>query len=297
MRKLSLSVLVVALFGGLAIASTRSASAQKSCEFLVPPSGGAYEIAIHPAYLTSLQFPGKLGSANTSDLRDYEIRRDGDSGLLVRPKAAKTEPANINVQSGTIRVSVGLRTVSDAKEACALVTFRATTEDEALQRRVEEAVAKRTAELEAQLATARRDQAALVRDQVDDTLADRAVARLEMHTLSAVDRNDDGVVVWAMRAVFFGDDLLVNVEIENRSGAPYRVSSLELLEGGKNRATSARLTSGASAGLVGTVAPGAKVRGVVVARNGASLAGKDLVLTVRSPDGKGAITVRRLGVR
>ena len=297
MRLSSLSLLSIAMFLALAVVAARPAAAQKSCEFLVPPSGGAFDIPIHPAYLTSLQFPAKLGSANTSDLRDCEIRRDGDTGLLVRPKAAATEPANINVQSGTVRVSVGLRTVADAKDACALVTFKATTEEEAFQHRVDEAVAKRTAALAAELAQVKRDQAARVRAELDATLADRAMARLELHKLSAVDRNDAGVVVWVMRAVFLGSDLLINVEIENRSGAPYRVAALELLESGKNRATSARLTSGATEGLVGTVAPGAKIRGVVVVRDGAKLAGKDLSLVARTPDGTGSITVRRLGVR
>lgn len=294
MRILSLAVLA---FVALALVAARPAAAQKSCEFLVPPSGGAFDVPIHPSYLTSLQFPGKVTSANTSDLRDYEIRRDGETGLLVRPKAAATDPANINVQSGPVRVSVGLRTVANATEACALVTFKATTEEEAFERRVAEAVAARTAQIETELATIKRDQAARVREQLDAALADRAMTRLELYKLSAVDRNDDGVVVWVMRAVFLGSDLLVNIEIENRSGTPFRVAALELVEAGKNRATSARLASGATGGLVGTVAPGAKVRGVLVVRDGAKLTGKDLTLVARTPDGVGSVTVRRLGVR
>ena len=225
------------------------------------------------------------------------------SGATVRGSITSIEMpslANFSASStarGTMRVSVGLRTVADAKEACALVSFQATTEEEAFQRRVDEAVAKRTAQLEAELATVKREQASRVRDQLDATLADRAMARLELQKLSAVERNDDGVVVWVMRAVFLGSDLLINLEIENRSGAPYRVAGLELLESGKNRATSARLTSGATEGLIGTIASGAKIRGVVVVRDGAKLARKDLSLVARTPDGDGSITVRRLGVR
>ncbi|MBK9031544.1 MAG: DUF2381 family protein [Myxococcales bacterium] len=295
MRPVTLATLALAVV--LAAITARPAAAQKSCDFLVPPSGGAFEIAVHPAYLTSLQFPNKLTSANTSDLAEYEIRKDGDTGLLIRPKAASVPPANINAQSGPIRVSVGLRTVADAKDACALVTFTATTEEEARQRAIDEAVAAQTAALKAEVAAVKRDIAAQVRAQLDAAIADRAMARLDLARLTAVERNDDGVVVWALRAVYLGSALLVNVEIENRSGATFRVAGLELRDGAKNLATAARLATGASAGIVGTVASGAKVRGVVVVRDASQLTGKDLVLVVRTPDGKGQITVRKLGLR
>ncbi len=276
---------------------SRTAVAQKSCEFLVPPSGGAYEIAVNPAYLTGLQFPGKLASANTSDLRDYDIRKDGDQGLLVRPKAEGIKPANINVVAGTTRISVGLRTVVDAKEACALVTFKATTEEEALERRIGEAVAARTAVLEAELAKTKREQDARVRDAIDAALADRAMARLEVRRLSAVERNEDGVVVWVMRSLFLGTALMVSLEIENRSDAPFSLADLELQLDGKNHATAVRLGAAGGGAILGTIAPGAKVRGLVLARDGARLAGKDLTLVARTTDGAGSIIVRRLGIR
>ncbi|MEZ4399945.1 MAG: DUF2381 family protein [Kofleriaceae bacterium] len=289
--------IVAASIAVFALLTPRTAAAQKSCEYLVAPSGGAFEIAVNPAYLTSLQFPGKLASANTSDLKDYEIRKDADTGLLVRPKAEGVKPANINVVAGTTRISVGLRTVPDAKDACALVTFRATTEEEALERRVAEAVAARTAALEAELATVKRDQDARVRAALDGALADRAMARLDMQRLSAVERNEAGVVLWVMRGVFLGADLMVNVEIENRSGVPFVLADLELQLDGKNHATAARLATGTGGALLGTVAPGAKVRGIVVARDGAQLAGKDLALVARTADGAGQISVHRLGIR
>lgn len=282
----------------LAAATARTANAQKTCDFLVPPSGGAFDVPVNPAYLTNLQFPEKIASANTSDLKDYDIQRSQDgTSYTVHPKNLNVQPANINIVSGQIRVSVSVRVVKDPKDACAMVSFRATSEEEAFQRKVEEEVARRTAKIEAELAAIKSEQAARVRDQLDGALADRAMARLETQRLSAVDRSDDGVVVWVMRAVFLGNDLLINFEIENRARGPYRVADVELREGDKNRATSARLASGGTEGLVGTVLPGAKVRGVVVVRDGAKLVGKDLTLLTRTPDGKGSVTVRRLGVR
>ncbi len=281
MRLRSLLPLVVVL--AVAALTARPAAAQKSCEFLVGPSGGAFDVPISAAYLTSLAFPQKLGQANTSDTGDYEIRRDGDTGMLVRPRTPQAKAANITITSGTMRVSVGLRIAPDAKDACALVTFRATTEEEARQRAIDEAVAARTAALDAQLAALKRDVAAQVRAQLDGAIADRAVSRLDIARLNAVERNDAGVVVWVLRVAYLGRDALVNVEIENRSTTTARVADIEIRNGAKNVATAARLVSGAGNGAIGTVAPGAKVRGVVFVRDLAT-AGKAPTLVVRFLD-------------
>lgn len=279
----------------VATLSARPAAAQKSCEFLVGPSGGAFDVPISAAYLTSLAFPQKLGQANTSDTGDYEIRRDGDTGMLVRPRTPQAKPANITITSGTMRVSVGLRIAADSKDACALVTFRATTEEEARQRAIDEAVAARTAALDAQLTAIKRDVAAQVRAQLDGAIADRAVSRLDIARLNAVERNDAGVVVWVLRVAYLGRDALINVEIENRSNTTARVADIEIRNGDKNVATAARLVSGAGNGAIGAVAPGAKVRGVVFVRD-LTTAGKAPTLVVRFLDGA-PVTVGGLGLR
>lgn len=276
--------------------TTRRAAAQKSCDLLVPPSGGAFEVAVHPAYLTSLTFPDKLGTTTTSDLAGYEIKRLETTSLLVRPRSATSETANINVQSGALRVSIALRVVADPKEACTLVTFTATTEEEARRQAIEAAVATRTAALEAKLAAMARDQAARVRAQLDAAIADRAAARVDVVKLRAVERNDAGQIVWVMRAIYLGDDVLVNVEIENHASAPYRVAAIALEDGGKDRAAMVRFAgTGASSGGLGTVAPGGRLRGVVVVHDAAHV-GKDAILVVRGVDA-GTVTVGRLGLR
>jgi len=103
------------------------------------------------------------------------------------------------------------------------------------------------------------------------------------------------VVVWVLRVAYLGRDALVNVEIENRSTTTARVADIEIRNGAKNVATAARLVSGAGNGAIGTVAPGAKVRGVVFVRDLAT-AGKAPTLVVRFLDGA-PVTVGGLGLR
>lgn len=283
--------LVVAL---AAFASTRAVHAQKACEFQVAPSGGAFTILVHPTYLTSIEFPEKIGTANTSDVQGYEIKRDEPRGLLIRPRSAKSEAANITVQSGPIRISVAISVAADKSAACSFVKFTATTEEEARNRAIEDAVAARTAALEAQLAALQREQADRVGAALDDAIADRAAQRLDLYKLGAVARNDAGLVVWVMRQANLGRDVLVNVELENRSGAAIRVRAIELRQGDRVVSSRARLVGGAPDGTVGTVGRGAKVRGVVLARD--LTPSKDLVLVVVPVDGA-PVTVKALGLR
>lgn len=273
----------------LAVLTARPAHAQKACDLLLPPSGGSFEIAIHPAYLTSIQFPEKLGSAKTSDLTEYEIRADGDRGLLIRPKIAKAGAANINLTTGAVRLSVNLRTVDEPKDACAIVTFKATTEEDARQQAIAAAVAERTAALTAELTALKAEQAKQVRAQLDATIAARSIARLDVVRLKAVERNGAGLVAWVLRAVYLGDDVIVNVEIENRSSSAFQIAAVELLVGGKDRATAVRFAKDAT-----TVAAGGKLRAAVFVPAAATLAGASLV--VRGANGD-AVTVGSLGLR
>ena len=273
----------------LAVLTARPAAAQKACDLLLPPSGGSFEIAIHPSYLTSIQFPEKLGSAKTSDITEYEIRPDGDRGLLIRPKLAKAGAANINLTTGAVRLSVNLRTVDEPKDACAIVTFKATTEEDARQKAIDDAVAARTAALSAELTALKAEQAKQVRAQLDATIAARSIARLDVVRLKAVERNGAGIVAWVLRAVYLGDDVIVNVEIENRSGAAFQVAAVELQVGGKDRATAVRFAKDAT-----TVAAGAKLRAAVFVPAAATLKGASLVVRGTSGD---AVTVGSLGLR
>ncbi|MEZ4400007.1 MAG: hypothetical protein R3B06_08310 [Kofleriaceae bacterium] len=275
---------------GVALALARPAAAQKACDYLLPPSGGSYEIAINRAYLTALQFPDRLASAKTSDLSDYDIRPDGERGLLVRPKIDRAAPANISLTIGAARVSVNLRTVDDARDACAIVTFKATTEEDARQRAIDEAVAARTRPLEAELAALRANQAQQVRALLDAAIARRAADRLDVRRLNAVARNAAGASAWVLRAVYLGDGVIVNVEIENRTGRTFEVRAIELADGGDNRAT--------AVSFVGERAPipdGGTLRAMVYVPRVATL-DDAAALVVRGATGA-PITVASLGLR
>lgn len=194
----------------------RAAHAQKACDLLLPPSGGSFEIAIHPAYLTcTSSSPRSSAAPRTSDLTEYEIRTDGDRGLLIRPKIAKAGAANINLTTGAVRLSVNLRTVDEPKDACAIVTFKATTEEDARQQAIAAAVAERTAALAAELAALKAEQAKQVRAQLDATIAARSIARLDVVRLKAVERAAALASSRGSSAPYLGDDVIVNVEIEN----------------------------------------------------------------------------------
>ncbi|MEZ4402566.1 MAG: hypothetical protein R3B06_21260 [Kofleriaceae bacterium] len=281
--------LVTVAVVAVALLRARAAAAQKACDFLLPPSGGSFEIAIHRAYLTAIQFPEKLGSAKTSDLSDYDIRPDGDRGLLIRPKLDQAAPANINLTTGAVRVSVNLRTVDTPQDACAIVTFKPTTEEEARQRAIDEAVTARTAALAAQVAALRADQARQIRAQLDAAILTRAAARLDVVGLNAVARNDAGLIAWVLRAVYLGDDVLVNVELENHSGATVQVRAIELRQDGRDRAAAVDFVGGARPLL-----DGGKLRAVVFVPAAATLR-PAATLVVRTASGA-SITVADLGL-
>lgn len=286
--RLSVVVSLIAVVA-LGVLTARPARAQRACDEFLPPSGGSYDITVHPSFLTSIQFKAKVESAKTSDLSEYEIRPDGDMNLLIRPKLAKAGPANINLTVGGVRLSVNLRTADDEKAACSIVRFTPTTEEEARRKAIDAAVAERTAVLAAELAALKAEQAKQVRAQLDATIAARSIARLDVVRLKAVERSGAGVIAWVLRAVYLGEGVIVNVEIENRSSAAFQVSTVELQVGGKDRATAVRFAKDAT-----TVPAGGKLRAAVFVPAAATLAGASLV--VRGVGGD-SVTVGSLGLR
>jgi len=290
---------VLVLLMLVAIAAPRRADAQQAKEFLVPPAGGSYEITVHPSFVTALSFPEKLSPrALASDVRDnYDIKPNGDDGISIRPLKPNAQPANITLQtaSGAVRVSLTLRVVSDAKDALTLVSFKQTTEDEAFKQRVADQVATETATLRAQLTKTRAELDAQVRNVADVAVATRILARLEVHPLKAIERNDDNVIVRVQRVVFLGEDAYLVFEIQNRSGAPYRVAKVQVLSPtGKDHAGTTRMASSAlaeDADVLGVVAAGGRGQGVVVLRQADQLLGKQLKVVIEEPAGRGRVTI------
>lgn len=288
----------------LAVVAPRVARAQQAKEFLVPPAGGTYEIAVHPAFVTALSFPEKLSpKALASDIPDnYDIKPNGENGISIRPLKADAKPANITLQtlSGTVRVSLTLRVVTETKDAMTLVSFRQTSEDEAFKQKVADQVAKETAALRAELASAKADLDKRIRASVDEVVAKRALARLETHGLKAVERNGDNVIVRVPRVVYLGDDALLYVDIENRDRSPYRLAKVQVMTNGKDYAGAVQFASDSAThddAVLGVVPASGRGQGVVVIRQWAQLVGRSLTLVVEQPDGRGRVAVDRIVLR
>ena len=290
-------LLLLTAFGGIA-------HAQQAKEFLVPPAGGSYEIAVHPAFVTALSFPEKLSpKALASDVRDnYDVKPNGDDGISIRPLKGDAKPANITLQtaSGAVRVSLTLRVVADTKDAMTLVTFRQTSEEEAFKQKVADQVAKETAALRAELASAKADLDKRIRASVDEVVAKRALARLEVHGSKAIERNADNVIVRVPRVVYLGDDALVYVDIENRDRSPYRLAKVQVMSGGKDYAGAVQFASDTATkdeSVLGVVPASGRGQGVVVVRQWSQLLGRSLTLVVEQPDGRGRVAVDRIVLR
>lgn len=129
-------------------------------------------------------------------------------------------------------------------------------------------------------------------------IADRVLQRRELRGLKAVERNDDNVIVRVTEWLLLGDDAYVVFEIQNRDGAPYRLATVQVLDGTTDRASAVRFTSSAAEaaaeGTIGVVAPGGRGTGVVVIRGAAAALGRSLSLEVAQAGGRGAVVVDRV---
>ena len=298
--KTTTHLLVLGLLLGSAAARADVAdSATTEAEHLVPPQGGAFEIPIHAGAVCILSFPEKMSSKALVSTLDYEIKAWGDDGVAVRAIKDNAKPATLALAtvSGAIKVNVTIRVVSTKQSALTLVRFKAASADEAFKAAVESEVKKQTDVMAAELATAKADVDKRIRDRADAEMARRLLKRLEVNKLSTHARNDDNVIVHVQRAVFLGEDAYLVFQIENRSGAAYRLASVDVTApGGKSHAGPARLASGAvdtDDSVIGVVAAGTRAEAVVVLRQVDEVLGKSLALTVSGPEGRGTIKVGR----
>jgi len=295
---------VLVLF--LLLAGTRVAHAQKLCEFPVGPSGGAFEVLVHPLYVTDFDFKEKLSpSVVVSDLRgkDYTVDfKASGTGLSVHPENEKARPANFNAEtsSGSIKVSVALSVATDHKQACTRVIFNKVTEAEAFRRRVDEQVQEETAKLRGELEDLKKDVDRQVRQGVDEYLADRVLLRHESVAMNAIGRSDD-VVVRVGEVLYVGDDAFVFFQVENRSKLRYRFATAQLLAGRKDEANAVRLLATSrgvpEAGTMGSIPVGTIAQGVVVVRQVGRLRGQSLALVASEPDGKRQVRVDGIVLR
>ena len=267
-------------------------------EYLVPPQGGAYEVAVHAGEVCILSFPEKLASKALASSPDYEIKAWGDDGVAVRANNDKVKPATLALatSSGQVKVNVTFKVVPRSSPATTLVRFKNASSQEAFAAQLEAEIAKRMAPLQAELAAAKAAIDTQIRDRADGLVAERMLARNEAVSIEAHERNDDGVIVHVRRGQLLGTDGYLLFEIENRSSAAYRLASVHVRTSGREVAGPARLATTAidrDPSVIGVVPAGTSARGVVVVRSVDSVLGAPLSLQLAGPDGRGAIQLDR----
>lgn len=275
-----------------------AAPPKSEAEHLVPPQGGAFEVPVHAGAVCILSFPEKLAPLALASSPDFEVKAWGDDGVAIRAHHDKVTPATLALATVTkqIKVNVTLRVVPKGAPALTMVRFKPASAEEAFEAQVAAAVSARLAPVEAELAKARSNLDEQVRSLADGLIAERLLTRNELVPLTSHERNDDHVIVHVRRGQLLGDDGYLLFEIENRSGAAYRLASVRVFDGKREVSGPARLASSAidrDTSLVGVVAAGSSARGVVVVRSVSRVLGKPLVLELAGPKGRGKIRLDR----
>lgn len=304
MRSLSTRLLIlIALVLAVVAVRPTGASAQDAGQSrtILVDEGGSYDVTVHPDFVTVFYLPDKITKALASDTTAYEVKPIGDTSLAIRPLKQDAKPANLALATQSIKVSVVLRVGKSRDEALTQVTFKRADVEAELQRRLEEAVKKRTAELEEKIAEMQKTMDAELPKVADGLIAARLLQRREVRKLGAIERNNDNVVVEATDVFFLGEDAYVVFQIENRNKSPYRLATAQVMDGAADRAGVVRFVSDAAEaagkGVIGVVRPGGKGSGVVVVRRSGDLLGKKLDLVVAEPGGRGKVVVDRIVLR
>jgi hypothetical protein len=284
----------------LALAGAAAAQPAKSdAEHLVPPQGGAVEVPIHAGTVCILSFPEPLArKAITSSPGELEINPWGEDGIavLAAHDRISTTTLALATAAGRVKVNVTLRVVPRTEPALTVVRFKAASAEEAFAAQVAAEVARQVAPIRARLARDRSELDAAIRRRAEGLIAERMLHRNEVVRLESHARNDDHVILHVRRGLLFGEDGFLVFEIENRSGAAYRLASVRVLAGGRDVAGETRLASTAvdrDAALIGVVPAGATARGIVTVRSVDAVLNRPLALELAMPGGKGAIRADR----
>ncbi len=292
--KLTLQVCIALL----ALTAVAAAQPKADAEHLVPPQGGAVEVPVHAGAVCILSFPEMLAAQALTSSPDFEAKKWGDDGVAVRAAHDKVAAATLALAtvSGQIKVNVTLRVVPSTEPALTMVRFKAATAEEAFEAQVKAGIERRVAPIERRLAKQHKELDALIRQRAEEEIAGRLLSRNEIVGLESHARNRDHVIVHVRRGLLFGEDGFLVFEIENRSGAAYRLASVRVLADGRNVAGATRLASTAIArdpALIGVVAPGTTARGIVTVRSANAVLNRPLALELAMPDGRGALRADR----
>ena len=288
----------LAAFGAPALAQAQAPPSRSEAEHLVPPQGSAAEVPVHAGAVCILSFPEKLSPRAISSSSDFEIQPWREDGVAVRVVNDQAAPSTLALATvtGLIKVNVTLRVVPPTEPALTLVRFKAVSEAEAFDAQVKAGIAQRVAPIEQRLAAMRKELEALIRRRSDRQIAERLLRRGEVVKLKTHARNRDHVILHVWRGLLLGDDGYLSFEIENRSGAPYRLASVRVIADGRNVAGDVHLTTTTPTrdpALIGVVAPGATARGIVAIRPVQAVLRRPLALEVGMPNGRGTVRIER----
>ena len=280
-------------------ASAQTAPAAKGdAELLVPPQGGAMELPLHAGTVCILSLPEKLAPHVVASSADFEIRPWGEDSIAVRALNYHAAPATVALatMTGQIKINVTLRVVPATERALTMVRFKAASEAEAFAAQVEAGIARGIAPIRQRLEQTQKDLEARIHRHAERQIAEQILRRSEAVKLNSHARNRDHVILHVWRALLLGEDGYLAFEIQNRSGAPYRLASVRVLANGRNVAGDAYLETTPAVrdpALIGVVAPGGTVRGVVAIPLAQAVRRRPLVLEIAMPNGRGTVRAER----
>jgi hypothetical protein len=302
-RSLAIGLAVGALvvIGGSAAAQPKPGKSAASREFLVEGTGGAFEVPVHPDFVTVLYFPDEVTKAQASDKENFTISAMGDT-ISLRPVAgAKTKiKANLNVVTKSIKVTVILRVAATPEDALAQVFFKQASTERVFRKRVKNAVDAELAGMRREHQAKMADLTKAIRTSTDQELAQRMLERHQVNKIKAIERNDRNVIVRAKRVAFVGSDAYLFFDIQNRSGKPYRLARVALERGTEDMASLVKFEKApgeASAELLGIVPDASRRRGVLVVRDADKLGNTSLTLVVAEAKGKNEVRVSRIKLK
>jgi hypothetical protein len=198
--------------------------------------------------------------------------------------------------SGQIKINVTLRVVPATEPSLTLVRFKAATAAEAFDAQVKAGIASGIAPIQQRLERTQKDLDAVIRRRSERQIAEQILRRSEVVKLNSHARNRDHVILHVWRAAILGDDGYLAFEIQNRSGSPYRLASVRVLANGRNVAGDAYLSTSPAVrdpALIGVVAPGATVSGVVAIPLAQAVVRRSLVLEIAMPNGRSTVLADR----
>ena len=253
-------------------APTAAPDPARSLTFDVPPEGGAYTIDVHPQILTVLHFPSEVRVAYCINGPEHAAITHHQYSVTVRPDR-RARHAGVNVTTATNHVGVLLRVVENPEDAVLQVHFRDQDVAAEIERRVDEGIARRRAELEAAL-SAREQRVAERERRVDESVrraalqqtADGLRQRFRVFEVRHTARRDDAILRMH-RAVRIGDDVHMFRSLENGRGTPLVIDGVVFVVDDVPRRVSRRavlsLPAHGDGSALGAVPAGATVSGVI----------------------------------